>query len=67
MARLLIAAGGGYLALRWTGNLTDVFMALAVALAAFGIINAAAVASGVWFKGDPAHRAAIIRAQERVN
>ncbi len=66
MARLLIAAGGGYLALRWTGNLTDVFMALAVALAAFGIINAAAVASGVWFKGDAAHRTAIIRAQERV-
>ncbi len=67
MARLLIAAGGGYLALRWTGNLTDVFIALAVALAAFGVINAAAVASGVWFKGSPAHRPAIIRAQERVN
>jgi putative MATE family efflux protein len=49
LARLLIAAGGGYIALRLTGNLTDVFMALAVALAAFGLINAAAVASGVWF------------------
>ena len=33
MARLLIAAGGGYVALRLTGNLTDVFIALAVALA----------------------------------
>jgi hypothetical protein len=52
--------------LRWTGNLTDVFMALAVALAAFGVINAAAVASGVWFKGNAARRPAIIRAQERV-
>ena len=50
MARLVIAAGGGWLALRWSGNLTDVFIALAVALAAFGLINAAAVASGVWFK-----------------
>jgi len=50
MARLIIAAGGGWLALRLTGDLTDVFIALAVALAAFGIINAAAVASGVWFK-----------------
>ena len=50
MARLVIAAGGGYMALRWTGNLTDVFLALAAALAAFGLINAAAVASGVWFK-----------------
>lgn len=53
LARLLIAAGGGWLALRWTGNLTDVFIALAVALAAFGLINAAAVAGGAWFKaGD---------------
>jgi putative MATE family efflux protein len=49
MARLVIAAGGGWLALRWSGDLTDVFIALAVALAAFGLINAAAVASGVWF------------------
>jgi Na+-driven multidrug efflux pump len=50
LARLVIAAGGGFLALRWTGDLTDVFLALAVALAAFGLINAAAVAGGVWFK-----------------
>ncbi len=50
MARLLIAAGGGCLALRWSGDLSDVFIALAVALAAFGLINAAAVASGVWFR-----------------
>jgi len=49
MARLLIAAGGGYIALRLTGNLTGVFAALAVALSAFGLINAAAVACGVWF------------------
>ena len=44
MARLIIAAGGGWLALRWIGNLTEVFIALAAALAAFGLINAAAVA-----------------------
>jgi putative MATE family efflux protein len=50
MVRLIIAAGGGYLALQWSGNLTDVFLALAVALAAFGLINAAAVARGAWFK-----------------
>ncbi|MGH6673087.1 MAG: MATE family efflux transporter [Xanthobacteraceae bacterium] len=49
--RLLIAAGGGFLALRWSGNLNAVFIALAVALAAFGLINAAAVAAGVWFRG----------------
>jgi putative MATE family efflux protein len=52
MARLIIAAGGGFIALRWTGNLSDVFIALAVALAAFGLINAAAVAGGVWFDRD---------------
>jgi Na+-driven multidrug efflux pump len=56
LARLVIAAGGGWLALRWTGNLTAVFMALAVALAAFGLINAAAVASGVWFPQRPVNR-----------
>jgi hypothetical protein len=53
IARLIIAAGGGWLALRWTGNLTEVFIALSVALATFGLINAAAVASGVWFRGKP--------------
>jgi Na+-driven multidrug efflux pump len=49
LARLVIAAGGGYLALRWSGSLTGVFTALAVALCAFGLINAAAVAGGSWF------------------
>ncbi len=57
LARLVIAAGGGYIALRLTGNLSDVFIALAVALAAFGLINAAAVASGVWFD-KPSQQAA---------
>ena len=56
IARLIIAAGGGWLALRWTGNLTEVFIALSVALATFGLINAAAVASGVWFKENPVLR-----------
>jgi Na+-driven multidrug efflux pump len=48
LTRLLIAAGGGYLALRWSGQLTGVFIALAVALCAFGLINAAAIAGGSW-------------------
>jgi Na+-driven multidrug efflux pump len=47
--RLVIAAGGGYLALRLGGSLTGVFVALAVALCAFGLINAAAIVSGSWF------------------
>jgi putative MATE family efflux protein len=53
-ARLVIAAVGGWLALRWAGSLTGIFIALAVALAAFGLINAAAVASGVWFRNRSA-------------
>jgi putative MATE family efflux protein len=56
MARLIIAALGGWLALRWTGNLTEVFIALSIALATFGLINAAAVAGGVWFKREPVQR-----------
>jgi putative MATE family efflux protein len=50
LARLAIAGGGGWLALRWSGELSHVFFALAAALAAFGLINAAAVASGAWFR-----------------
>ena len=49
LTRLAIAAGGGYIALEWSGDLTHVFVAQAVALTAFGLINAAAVAGGSWF------------------
>jgi putative MATE family efflux protein len=52
-ARLLIASAGGLLALRWTGSLTAVFVALSAALATFGLINAAAVARGAWFTTKP--------------
>ena len=47
--RFVIAAGGGWVAFRLTNDLVHVFLALAVALSAFGAINAAAVAAGVWF------------------
>jgi putative MATE family efflux protein len=53
VTRFAIAAGGGWLAFRLAGDLRYVFVALAVALAAFGGINAAAVAGGAWF-GRPA-------------
>jgi hypothetical protein len=49
LTRLVIAAGGGWLALGLGGDITHVFIALAVALAAFGAINALAVAGGAWF------------------
>jgi putative MATE family efflux protein len=45
-ARLLVAAGGGWLALRWGGDLDHVFLAQSAALVAFGIITAAAVGGG---------------------
>jgi len=49
LTRLAIAAGGGWLALRWSGDVSYVFLALSAAVAAFGLINAAAVAGGAWF------------------
>ena len=48
-SRLVIAAGGGLLAERLTGDISVVFLAVGAALAAFGLINAAAVAGGSWF------------------
>lgn len=48
-ARLVIAVGGGWLALTLTGSLTAVFVMLGTALAAYGAIVGIAVRSGVWF------------------
>lgn len=50
--RLVIAVGGGWLVLRWSGDLSHVFVALSVALVAFGLIIAIAVARGAWFRPD---------------
>ena len=52
-ARLVIAVGGGCLALAATGSQTSVFVMLAVALAAYGAIVGIAVKSGVWFRNKP--------------
>jgi putative MATE family efflux protein len=49
LARLAIATVGGWFALQSSGNLSHVFLAMSAALAAFGLINAAAVAGGAWF------------------
>jgi putative MATE family efflux protein len=57
MTRLVIAGGGGWLALRWTGELSYVFAVQALALGVFGLIIAAAVASGAWFRGPAVQRA----------
>jgi putative MATE family efflux protein len=47
--RLAIAAGGGWLALHFGGDLTLVFIAMSLALAVYGLINVVAVAKGAWF------------------
>jgi Na+-driven multidrug efflux pump len=49
LLRLLIAVLGGALALRLTGSLNGVFAMLALGLAAYGVMVAIAVRSGVWF------------------
>jgi putative MATE family efflux protein len=60
LARLAMAAGGGWLALRWSGDLSHVFLAQGAALAAYGLINAGAVAGGAWFGRVTWPRAALL-------
>ena len=49
VVRLAVAALAGSLALRWTGELSYVFLAQSLGLVAAGLINWAAVAGGAWF------------------
>jgi putative MATE family efflux protein len=55
--RMLVAIGGGWLALRLTGSLYWLFAALALGLLVHGLTLAAAIGSGAWFR-RPAVRAA---------
>jgi Na+-driven multidrug efflux pump len=48
LLRLLIAVGGGWLALRMTGSLTLVFAALAAGLVVYGVVLTMVIASGSW-------------------
>jgi hypothetical protein len=47
----LIAALGGFIALRLTGSLSWLYAALALGLLLYGMTVAGAVASGTWFRG----------------
>ena len=49
LARLAVAAVGGWLALRWGGQLQHVFVAQGVALVVYGVVIAWAIAGGAWF------------------
>lgn len=50
LLRLVISIGGGWLALRLTGSVTWLFVALTVGLAVYATTMLTAVASGVWFR-----------------
>jgi putative MATE family efflux protein len=54
--RVIIAAGGGWLALRWTGSIDALCVALAVGLVAYGTTLALAVRAGTWFHHSPVDR-----------
>jgi hypothetical protein len=50
--RLIIAIGGGWLALRATGSMNGLFTALALGLVIYGVTLTAAIGTGVWFGRD---------------
>jgi putative MATE family efflux protein len=50
LLRMVLAVGGGWLALRLTGSLAWVFVALGAALVAYGTMLVVAIASGAWFR-----------------
>ena len=50
LLRMVVAVGGGWVALRLTGSLSWVFAALSVGLLIYGVTVAGAIASGVWFR-----------------
>jgi putative MATE family efflux protein len=49
VARVIVAAGGGWIAVAAFGSSAGLFAALGLALVVFGGINATAVAAGAWF------------------
>lgn len=52
LLRLVIAVGGGWLALTLTGSLAWAFAVLALALVAYGLTIVTEIGSGVWFANE---------------
>ncbi len=50
LIRLVVAVGGGWVALHLTGSLTWVFAALAAGLVAYGVVLVAVIRGGAWFR-----------------
>ena len=63
LARLVVAAVGGWLAIRWGGGLVQVFWAQGAALIVYGLVIATAIAGGAWFGrvGWPCSTATLLR------
>ncbi|MDM0083992.1 MATE family efflux transporter [Variovorax sp. J31P179] len=63
LARLLVAGLGGWLALRWGGDLLHVFAVQGAALVVYGVVIASAIAGGAWFGrvGWPRTTAGLLR------
>ena len=53
LLRLVIAVGGGWVALHMTGSLTWVFAALAAGLVVYGVVLAVVISLGAWFRQAP--------------
>ncbi len=49
-ARVIAAVGGGWLLLSATGSLTGLYAALGAGLVLYGVVNAAAIRGGAWFR-----------------
>ena len=67
VARLAVAALGGWLTLRWGGELTQVFVAQGAALVVYGLVISGAIAGGAWFGqvGWPRTTAGLLRRLHR--
>jgi putative MATE family efflux protein len=61
--RLVLAVGGGWIALRLTGSLVWLFVALSFGLVVYGVLLAFVIASGAWFRAQP-DRAQVVRRAE---
>jgi MATE family, multidrug efflux pump len=57
--RMLVAIGGGWIALRLTGSLHWLFAALALGLLLHGLTLLAAIGSGAWFRAPAAQAPAL--------
>ncbi|RYY78876.1 MAG: MATE family efflux transporter, partial [Comamonadaceae bacterium] len=63
LSRLAVAGVGGWLVLRWSGQLAHVFVVQGIAMVVYGVVIASAIAGGAWFGriGWPRTTAGLLR------